>query len=195
MKTSKLILSGILLIGTLSCQLLTMNQQSTETVVVSTEARSYENDSFGFTIPAGWQTFEEVWGRPVESQKDYYGLGLITVITVQYPPGKGEGKAFFSVATSPLQAGEELESRFNSAYENAVPEIEDASRQPYEQSSIAGFEIRYKRPWGEPWWQFQDVWLENKGVIYLLSFHSAPNRFESYTEDLNLMMESFYFKE
>ena len=50
---------------------------------------------------------------------DYYGLGLTTLITIQTPPGKGEGRAFFSIASSPLAGGVDLEGRFNMAYEKS----------------------------------------------------------------------------
>ena len=121
--------------------------------------RVFEHEKFSFTIPSEWKTHEEVWERPMPADADYYGLGLTTLITIQTPPGKGEGRAFFSVASSPLAGGVDLEGRFNMAYENPMPEIKDASRQAYERDGLSGFEITYDRPWGEPWWRFHDIWL------------------------------------
>jgi len=56
---------------------------------------------------------------------------------------------------------------------------------------VDGYEMRYRRPWGEPWWQFQDIWLEKDGVIYLLSAHAY--NLETYQEALDAILESFTF--
>lgn len=114
---------------------------------------------------------------------------------IQYPPDQGKGRVFFVVASSPLAEGQDLESRFTQAYQMAVPEIENASQQLFERGELAGYEITYKRPWGEPWWQFRDVWLEKDGAIYVLSFYASPNSFESYTDTFDQILESFRFKD
>ena len=125
---------------------------------------------------------------PVDA--DYYGLGLTTLITIQTPPGKGEGRAFFSVASSPLAGGVDLEGRFNMAYENPMPEIKEASRQSFERNGLSGFEITYDRPWGEPWWRFHDIWLEKDAVIYMLSFQSSPYSYDNYTDQYDKILDS-----
>lgn len=163
------------------------------TPAASTQGRLYEHADFSFTIPAGWATKEEVWERPVQPGADFYALGVGEVITIQYPAQKGEGKAFFSVASAPLAAGEDLESRFRQAYEAAVPEIKDAVEQEFEFAAGSGYEIRYRRPWGEPWWQFRDIWLEKDGVVYVLSFHAAPAAFDDYAATVDGMLENFVF--
>lgn len=159
----------------------------------SAQDRLYEHADFSLIIPVGWATKEEVWERPMEPGADFYALGVGEVITLQYPAQKGEGKAFFSVATAPLAAGEDLESRFRQAYEDAVPEVEDAVEQAFEFAAGSGYEIHYRRPWGEPWWQFRDIWLERDGVVYVLSFHSAPAAFDTYTTTLDQIVASFTF--
>jgi len=157
--------------------------------------RLYEHEGFTFTIPAGWATKDEVWGSPLEPSGDFYGLGVAEVITIQHPGKKGKGKAFFAVASAPLDAGEDLQSRFTQAYENADPEVEDLTRQAYESAAGPGQEIRYRRPWGEPWWQFRDVWLVKDGVVYVLSFHAAPAAFVEYADTQDAILESFAFKD
>ncbi len=194
MMKSKTILFGILLVTSLACRFLTSAQKATETPIVPIEARPYENEVFSFTIPTGWRTSEEVWNRPIPPEKDYYGLGVQEIITIQNPPEPGQGNAFFAVASSPLASGEDLESRFTRAYQTAIPEIEDASKQPFEQGTLSGYEITYKRPWGEPWWQFYDIWLEKDAVIYVLSFHTAPNTFADHTDTFDQILESFRFR-
>jgi hypothetical protein len=162
---------------------------------ISSEARPFETEHFTFTIPAGWQTMAEVWDRPAAPEDDYYGLGLQEQVMIQYPPEQRQGKAFFAVASSPLAEGETLEGRFTQAYQLAVPEIEEASQASFALGDHSGYEITYRRPWGEPWWNFRDIWLEKEGVIYVLSFHATPGSFDSYAETLDQILESFSFKE
>jgi hypothetical protein len=159
-----------------------------------TKSHTFENDAFSFTIPSNWKTIEEVWNRPISSGQEYYGLGVQELVTLQYPAKPGQGRAFFSVASSPLEDGQDLESRFNQIYQIATPEIQNAVIQSFEQGDLSGYEITYKRPWGEPWWKFRDIWLVKNNVVYVLSFHASPDSFETYTDTFELLLESFQFK-
>jgi hypothetical protein len=160
-----------------------------------TEARTFENETITFAIPADWQTMEEIWDRPASLEKDYKGLGVQEIVTIQYPPKQAQGRAFFVVASSPLAGGQDLESRFTEAYQMAVPKIADASKHLFEQGELSGYEITYRRPWGEPWWQFRDIWLEKNSVIYVLSFYASSNSFEAYSDTFDQILESFQFKD
>ena len=174
---------GSLLVLSLACRL------------TPTKVRTFENEMITFTIPAGWQTMDEIWDRPAYLENDYKGLGVQKIVTIQYPPNQGKGKVFFAVAASPMASGQDLESRFTQAYQMAVPEIEDESKSLFEQGELSGYEITYRRPWGEPWWQFRDIWLEKDSVIYVLSFYASPNSFETYSDTFAQMLESFQFKD
>ena len=162
---------------------------------IPTKERTYENENISFTIPSGWKTMEEIWDYSSPVQQEYYGLGVQEIVMIQYPASKGKGAVFFGVASSPLADGETLESRFKEAYESPLPEIEDSEWQPYELNDLSGFEITYRRPWGEPWWKFRDIWLEKDGLIYVLSFHASPASFNEYSEIFNEILKSFNFKE
>lgn len=162
---------------------------------VSAEARPYEDDSITFTIPAGWQTMAEIWGEDTATSQDYKGLGVQVLVMLQYPPQEGDGRAFFVAASAPLEAGQTLETRFTQAYQDLTPAIEGASQQAFEQGSLTGYEITYDRPWGEPWWHFRDIWLEHDGVVYVLSFYASAGSFDSYSETLEQILNSFQFQE
>lgn len=157
--------------------------------------RTFENDAFSFTIPAHWNTIEEIWNRPDSSAQEYYGLGVQELVAIQYPSIRGKGEAFFAVASSQLQDGQDLESRFNQAYQLVAAEIRDAVKQSFEHGDLSGYEITYNRPWGEGWWKFRDIWLEKDNVIYVLSFHASPNSFENYNDVFEQILESFQFKD
>jgi hypothetical protein len=175
MKKQTLFLCGFLLMMILGCRLSTPK----ETV--------FETETFRFTVPAGWGI--------TQSGRDYYGLGLTQVVMIHDHARLTDSSAFFAVATSPLAGGAGLEERFTQAYQSAVPEIIEVSRQPFERGGLSGYEIIYKRPWGEPWWQFRDIWLEKDAVIYVLSFHASPFSFEKYTAINDQIVDSFSFKD
>ena len=179
-KKQKIILFVVLFTLSLSCSLL------------PTKERTFENERFAFTIPSGWKTMQEIWDLPAAQENEYYGLGVQEIVMIQYPPQQGKGNVFFAVAWSLLADGENLESRFRSAYESPVPEIEDVTEQAFSQNRLSGYEITYKRPWGEPWWKFRDIWLEKDGVIYVLSFHAYPASFDDYSDTFNEILASFY---
>jgi len=162
--------------------------------LTSPKARTYEHEAFTFTIPAGWQTSEEVFGEPT-APREYDGLGVQELVMIQYPAGQGKGKAFFAVAASPLAEGQSLEARFTQAYQTALPELREVSTRSFEQGNLSGYEITYMRPWGEPWWQFRDIWLEKDGVIYVLSFHALPDSFSACSEAFEQILGSFQFKD
>ena len=172
----------VLLALTLSCS------------ITPTKARTIDNEYFSFTIPDGWKTKEEVFGADAAAGQEFKGLGVQELVFIQYPSGKGQGEVFFVVASSPVATGEDLESRFIRVYQSAVPEIEDASQARFEKGQLAGYEITYRRPWGEPWWQFRDVWLEHNGMVYVLSIYAAPGTLDEYSEPYQQILDSFQFK-
>lgn len=166
----------------LACQLTNNGKQ---------KERVFEGDDFAFTIPAGWETAEKVWGKPMPEDRDYYGLGVIEKITIQYPPIKKMGKAFFSVAVGELEPGEALESRVKRAYEDPVTEMKDLTIQEVTIHEKSAYEAIYRRPWGEPWWKFRDVWVEQSNMVFVLSYHSAPETFSDYIEISDKIIDSF----
>ena len=206
MKNRILILTGLFIMITLACRLSNPLQQITKVTTVRPtlpppvptdsaapvdDKRVFDHEKFSFTIPSDWKTQEEVWGKPMPADTDYYGLGLTTLITIQTPPGKGAGKAFFSVASSPLAGGVDWKAASTWLTKNLCRKLKEASRQTFERNGLSGFEITYDRPWGEPWWRFHDIWLEKDAVIYMLSFHSSPYSFDSYADQFDKILDKF----
>lgn len=148
--------------------------------------RTFENDEFILTVPAGW-------GMRM-SGRDYYDLGTTEVITFHDDPLITEAGAFLTISVDTLEAGADLQSRVDAAYAVQQTAIEEMAQQPYEQDGLTGIEATYRRPWGEPWWRFRDVWFEVDGVCYLLSFQASPNTFEDNAEVFDAILKSFRFK-
>jgi len=198
MDVRKLVIVSLLLFASLACRFLIPNWEEPPTIISSPfeSPRPFENENFSFTIPAGWQTMEELWEQPQEPGRDYYALGVgeIIMITSARLQVDGPYSAYFAVASSPLAGGTDLETRFHQTYDPLIPELREVSQTDFDNGTLSGLEITYQRPWGEPWWQFRDIWLKQDAVIYVLSFHTAPNDFEKYQNDFDLILKSFKFK-
>ena len=198
MDARKLIVASLLLLTSLACRFLFPNWEEPPTIISSPfeSPRPFENEKFSFTIPAGWQTMEELWQQPQDPERDYYALGVKEIIMITSARLQVDGPygAYFAVASSPLAGGTDLDTRFHQSYDPLIPELREVSQQKFDNGTLSGLEITYQRPWGEPWWQFHDLWAEKDAVIYVLSFHGSPNDFETYKDDFELILQSFNFE-
>ena len=198
MKPRKLVVMSLFLFAGLSCRFLFPNWEEPPTVISPPfdSPLLFENEEFSFTIPVKWQTMEELWGRPQDAGKDYFALGVEEIIMITNAQSQADGpySTYFAVASSPLAGGTDLETRFHQTYDPLIPDLREVSQQKFDADALSGFEITYQRPWGEPWWQFRDIWVENDAVIYVLSFHAAPGDFEKHQDDFDMILNSFNFK-
>ena len=177
------------LVGSGSQELVEQTPSNEDSIVEGEESNlkqdKFANDDFSLSVPEGWG-----WAY---GDYDYYALGVNEVVTIFDNPFRIKSGSFFTVASAPIVSGEDLEARFNRAYTNPVPEITEISRGAYAEGNLIGFTITYKRPWGEPWWQFKDIWVEHDGQVYVLSFHSSPQSFDEYVYMMNSILETFEF--
>lgn len=198
MSARKLLIASLLLITSLACRFLFPNWEDPPTILppLLESSCQFENEQFSFTIPAGWQTMEELWDLPQEIGRDYYGLGVGEIIMITNAKVQADGtySTYFAVASSPLAGGTDLDTRFHQTYDPLIPDLREVSQQKFDSGALSGLEITYQRPWGEPWWQFRDIWIERNAVIYVLSFHGSPNDFETYKDDFELILQSFNFR-
>ncbi|MBN1537281.1 MAG: hypothetical protein JW908_11160 [Anaerolineales bacterium] len=152
----------------------------------------YDHPVFSFDYPSDWQTMEELWGF-TQSDDNYYGLGFQEIIMVTSAQKKGKFGAYFAVAVKALPEGETVETVFHQTYSQVKDGIREESETTANLNGIPALVKNYERASGEPWWQFQDVWLEKEGTIYLLSFHCLSLG-EQYQENLDFILNSFSFK-
>lgn len=156
----------------------------------SIQNRSVNHAEFRFDVPTGWQEMSELWGTH-RLQEDFYGLGAQELVALTSVQKKGEFGVWFSVAKKPL-AGESLAKLVETTCAEAVPEVANVQQSERELDGQAAIAVRYQRPWGEPWWEFYDVWVEKDGFAYLLSFHALS--LEGYQSDIDLILQSFSFQ-
>lgn len=149
--------------------------------------RTFENDDFILTLPAGWGVSM--------SGGEYFDLGTTEVVTFHNQPLITDSGAFLTVSVDELEQGQSLQDRVEAAYAVQKTEIEDLAQRAYEQGGLEGIEATYRRPWGEPWWRFRDVWFEVNGSVYLLSFMASPNTFDERAGVFDAMLQSYSFKD
>ena len=125
---------------------------------------------------------------------EYYDLGVEEIVMVTSAHKPGESGVYFAVASAPLPAGSDLETVFHQTYAGIADELRDVSEGTTNVGDQPAYTITYQRPWGEPWWQFQDVWLEKDGTIYLLSLHAAPGKFQESADELEAILDQFVLK-
>lgn len=151
----------------------------------------YDDPAFSFEIPTGWQLMSDLWPN-YTSGRDYYQLGVTEIVTITTARKQGESGTYFTVASAPLPPGMTLADLFHQAYAPILEEITEGSEQTVELAGMTGYEMRYRRPWGEPWWWFQDLWLEKGGTVYVLSFHALSR--ETFQESSAGILANFSFK-
>jgi hypothetical protein len=154
--------------------------------------QTYENAAFLFQYPESWQTMAKLWGDRYQPGKEYYRLGVSEIITVTSVQKQGESGAWFAVASTPLSGAIDLAYIVNQTYAPFMDELRDYSIDSVTVAGTDGFQVTYRRPWGEPWWQFRDVWLANDSTLYLLSFHAAS--LDKYQQDVDFILNNFSFK-
>jgi hypothetical protein len=155
-----------------------------------TQNRTFSEAEFRFELPAKWQTMAELWNS-YQLQEDYYGLGAAEVVALTSVQKRGEFGIWFSVAKKPLK-GATLDELVETTYAQAIPEISDLQQSTTTLDGKPALALRYRRPWGEPWWQFYDVWVRKDSIAYLLSFHALA--LEEYQADIELILNSFSFQ-
>ena len=155
------------------------------------KSRIYEDPAFSFQFPAGWQLMSELWDQH-KLEESYYGLGTRELVMITSVRKRGESGAWFAVAAAPIPADSSLDEVFTRAYAPITGSLQDITQQTVNINGLPGLEMRYRRPWGEPWWQFRDIWLEKDGTAYLLSIHAL--NLDDYAADMEQILNSFALK-
>ncbi len=156
--------------------------------------QTYQGENFSFQYPESWQTMAELWEDRYQPGREYYQLGVNEIIMVTSVREQGGSGVWFAVASTPLAGTIDLEFVARQTYKPIMDDLQDYSESRVTIAGVDGFEVSYRRPWGEPWWQFRDIWLANNSELYVLSFHAYPSGFETYQEDMDFILSGFAFK-
>jgi dipeptidyl aminopeptidase/acylaminoacyl peptidase len=154
------------------------------------EAIRSDRPEFDFSLPPDWQSMSDLW-PDYQLEENYKNLGLKGLASVTSVRKRGEFGMWFTVAKTSLTTGD-LQSLIDQTYAQTVPAIEKVSENTITVDNLTGFEITYRRPWGEPWWEFRDIWLEKDGNVYVLSFEALA--LEKYQDAMDSIIASFSLK-
>ncbi|MFZ5809939.1 MAG: hypothetical protein ACOY16_11715 [Chloroflexota bacterium] len=153
-------------------------------------ARVVDEADFRFTLPPGWRLMSELWENYTPGN-DYKHLGVAEIVSVTSVQKKGEYGVWFTVAQREF-SGSDLRAELDQLYRQTEPSIPDFTLSEAEIGGYAGYVVTYRRPWGEPWWEFQDYWVVKGGRVYLLSFEAL--KLDEYAEEMQLIRDSFVWK-
>lgn len=97
---------------------------------------------------------------------------------------------WFSVAKKPL-TGASLLALVENTSAHLGPGVANWQQSSVRIGQKPAIALRYRRPWGEPWWEFYDLWVEQSDFAYLLSFHALS--LQEYQAEIDLILRSFLF--
>lgn len=133
-------------------------------------APGYQGQGFSLDPPPGWRVHE----GPSATGKNawnYFALNLNILVEVK-------GEAYLpelTVTSRDIPPGSSLRAVFDQTYAEIADQINQVSDTERVIDGQTALVKQYNRPWGEPWYTFQDAWLEVDGKIYVISCQSKLN--------------------
>ncbi|MGB9521659.1 MAG: hypothetical protein ACPL6F_02775 [Anaerolineales bacterium] len=149
-----------------------------------------DEGDFVFTLPPNWKTMRELWGSYTPN-KDYYKLNIEEVESYTNVQKKGQVGLWFAIARKDFDQGD-LYAEIDRIYRQTVPDIPEYQINQIEIRGVLVYQAHYRRPWGEPWWEFEDYWFVRGNRLYLLSFHAL--KLADYSEEITSIIDSIKWK-
>jgi TolB protein len=149
----------------------------------------YRNQDFSFSVPESWNVHEGPSAQG-ENSWNYFGLNLEILVEA-----KSRHKLpKVSITRRDIPAGSSLKEVFEHTYAEISEQINQVAET--ETGSVDGSPAlvkRYNRPWGEPWYSFQDAWLEKNGQIYVVSCQLPLNHSQEDQVGCDTILDSLHF--
>lgn len=152
--------------------------------------KTYTTEVYTFSYPAGWKSMAEI-SPDYQSGKNYYWLGVEEELTLTPMDKAGDPGLYFSMASSSDEFNGNVITFPNWSYAMLADSIRGRNRTPLEISGFNGYLHHYERFWEGSWYQFQDYWVEDGKLLYVLSFHAQDLR--PYQKEIDGVVESFAF--
>lgn len=153
--------------------------------------KHFKSDEIAFDYPGGWRTYSELWASHTPD-RDYMGLGVKEIGGVA---AKGFARSV-TIAKGQIPSRSSLEEVMDQAYQSIASQSHSTFVPVADGTTtvdgVTAYTKTYKRPWGEAWYQIQDVWLEQRGTIYVLSCKASPTSFDEARGDFDLAINSFH---
>lgn len=151
---------------------------------------TYTSPGYSFSYPASWKTLAEL-SPDYQSGKNYYWLGVVEEVTVTPADRAGDPGLYFSIAASTDEFNGNVITLPNWSYAIVADAIRDRNRAPVKIGGNDGYLHHYNRAWEGSWLQFQDYWVEEGKLLYLLSFRAA--NLSPYQKEIDRIVASFAF--
>lgn len=147
-----------------------------------------QTDTFSFTVPDGWGAFT----TPPVATEVPYGYKQLNLTTLYEVAGTKYIPRFF-ITMRVIPEGSTLQTEADLTYANIVPEINSLTQTTGEAAGLPAIILRYNQPWGEPWYTFEDTWVEHAGTAYVFSCWAALNATDEQLAPCRSLVNSFTF--
>jgi hypothetical protein len=143
----------------------------------------YDDGQIAFDYPGGWQTLEEIWG---------FASGVGVVDPNSRTPFERYSVSF-TVETWELPEGMTASDLMAQHLEQTVIEtfITDGW---VTVDGVDAVEVIYQAYSGEPLWQVRELWLEQGGIVYVLTCKSFPDDYAGREAEFDAIIASFDVK-
>jgi hypothetical protein len=175
MKRANMLLVCSILVVILACSLVPSGRD---------EPKHYDNGVIAFDYPPDWTVsiFEAPRSDPIMGADEILQINL------------EKSSAAMHILRRRSNPGESLQDLAEGTYAGW-----DGLQVPWEPESGASLQVNdnltyekiYRRPWGEPWNRFRDVWFQAGDQIYILSCTATQSNFENYQDECDLIVRSF----
>ncbi|HOJ33007.1 MAG TPA: hypothetical protein PK975_05560 [Candidatus Hydrogenedentes bacterium] len=157
---------------------------------------TFQGDGFSLTYPSSWLPLNEIW-ETYQFREDPF-LHAQEIWGVADPGSRTRWEKYTTavhVLRRQMPTGQTLRDVFHATYA-AMPE---SCAVLYESESelhgLPVLEKSYKRPRGESWYQFRDIWINKGGTIYIISCQVLPQGFQDANRAFSVILSSFFFGE
>jgi len=109
---------------------------------------------------------------------------------------RSEEKGFIplvTIASREMSAGSDLAQNFNDSYASAIPQIRPTGTGQTTVDGLNAQVMKYDRPWGEPWYSFQDTWVVVKRKIFVISCQTSLNPTPEDMQGCQAVLDSLHF--
>lgn len=153
-------------------------------------SQTYDFATFTFQYPAGWKTMAEL-SPTYTSGQDYMWLHINEDFSLTSARQAGDPGLYFTVASREHSSASIL-TFTHWTYSTIEDYTRNLNQAPVTIDGINGTLYHYDRLWNDQWYQFQDIWVENGMLSYLLSFRAED--LSDYEKEIKLILESLTFK-
>jgi len=123
-----------------------------------------QDDSFEFTVPGGWAAYK----KPLDTDNANSGYKRLN-LSVLYEVKGSTFTPHLVITKRSIPSNSTIQNEIELTYNNISPRIRNRTDSTAEVDKNPAVLIRYDQPWGEPWYTFEDTWVERDGTAFVIS--------------------------